>query len=247
MFGEDYQIGTLSQGAEMVRAATDSQSFQRVVKGICDYLQKRNYETEVIHTLEARAYFVKNEYSDKNTADQIEEAKGRVLSYIDSLVNIHEDNEILLKVLRNFDLFLDGLFEREPHKKGTILKENLRSIKLQNEYDLQFFLYAYLKPLFPKIRAEVSQDIGYGGPVRPDFLIQNDCAIEVKFTGKNMSIKNLKEQVASDITHYDENNIIFFIYDKEKLIENPDLFRDAYEKKASKKHVYIIIHRPKHL
>ena len=66
----------------------------------------------------------------------------------------------LLTILDNYYLFLEALLERPPHRRGGIQKEQLSGLKIQNEYDVQHLLYAYLKPIYPLARAEVSEDTG---------------------------------------------------------------------------------------
>ena len=60
-----------------------------------------------------------------------------------------------------------------------------------------------------------------------------------------MTIKNLTEEIASDMVHYTANHIFFFIYDKNKIIKNPQAFKDTYEKNGNEKTTYIILHQPK--
>ena len=45
--------------------------------------------------------------------------------------------------------------------------------------------------------------------------------------------------------HYGAENIYFLIYDKEKIIENPMVFKKTYEEKIKGKNIHIIIHQPK--
>lgn len=149
-----------------------------------------------------------------------------------------------MDVLENFYLFLENLFERRLHKKGGIQKEQLEGLRIKNEYDVQHLLYAYLKPLYPMTRAEVNEDTGYG-TVRSDILLDSKNTIEVKCTRKGMVLKKLVEEIEADMVHYSAKNIYFFIYDKEKLIDNPCNFKSSYEEKMKDKHIYIIIHQPK--
>ena len=109
-----------------------------------------------------RAYYLSNEYSDKDTKEKMLEAKKRVIEYINEIMNVNENGRLLLDILENFYLFLENLFERRLHKRGGIQKEQLEDLRIKNEYDVQHLLYAYLKPLYPMARAEVSEDTGYG-------------------------------------------------------------------------------------
>ena len=48
-----------------------------------------------------------------------------------------------------------------------------------------------------------------------------------------------------DIIHYGASNIYFFIYDKENLIDNPQVFKNNYGKQSEEKNIFIVIHQPK--
>jgi len=105
-------------------------------------------------------------------------------------------------------------------------------------------LYAYIKPLYPLARAEVNEDTGYG-TVRADIFLDSNHVIEVKYTRKTMNIKKLTEEIEADMVHYSAGHIYFFIYDKEKLVQNPYVFKETYENKMAEKNIYIILHQPK--
>ena len=47
-----------------------------------------------------------------------------------------------------------------------------------------------------------------------------------------MRLKKLREEIEADMVHYSAKHIYFFIYDKEKIIENPQLFQNTYENKV---------------
>ena len=109
---------------------------------------------------------------------------------------------------------MESLSEREIDKRATLKNELLKQIKVENEYDLQHLLYAVLKPLYPDIRKEVSEDSGIG-TVRTDLKIPClNIAIEAKCTRDSMKLKKLTEEIESDIVHYTEQCIVFFVYDK---------------------------------
>ena len=155
-------------------------------------------------------------------------------------------DDFLLTILDNYYLFLEALLERPPHKRGSIQKEQLSALKIQNEYDIQHLLYAYLKPIYPLARAEVSEDTGYG-TVRTDIYLDSEHIIEIKCTRGSMTQKKLIEEMEADMVHYHAEQIYFFIYDKEKIVENPRLFRSIYENKVKEKQIHIVIHQPKML
>lgn len=145
----------------------------------------------------------------------MEEAKKKVVVFLEGIMYDHADEELIDRILNNYYLFLENLLEREPHKKGSIQKENLESLKIKNEYDVQHLLYAYLKPLYPMAQPEVNEDTGYG-TVRADIWLDPDNAIEIKCTRKGMALKKLIEEIEADMVHYSAKELFFFIYDKEK-------------------------------
>ena len=171
-------------------------------------------------------------------------AAKRVIEYLEEIMTGSPADDQLLTVLDNYYLFLESLLERSPHKRGSIQKEQLSGLKIQNEYDVQHLLYAYLQPLYPLARAEVSEDTGYG-TVRTDIFLDSEHVIEVKCTRNSMKLKKLTEEIEADMVHYNAEHIYFFIYDKEKIIENPRLFRNTYENKVKGKQIHIVIHQPK--
>lgn len=229
---------------ERLMSAQDSQSFQFAISALRDQMKRIGMDSQYLIGLERRAYYLPNEYSDRDTKAKMFEAKNRVIEYVNEIMDVNENNRLILDVLENFYLFLENLLERRPHKKGGIQKEQLEGLKIKNEYDVQHLLYAYLKPLYPMARAEVNEDTGYS-TVRTDILIGSENTIEVKCTRKGMVLKKLVEEIEADMVHYSAKSIYFFIYDKEKLIENPYNFKKTYEEKMEVKQIYIIIHQPK--
>lgn len=93
-------------------------------------------------------------------------------------------------------------------------------------------------------RTEVNQDTGYA-TVRTDISLDSETVIEVKCTRPSMQLGKLKEEIAADMIHYSEKNIYFFIYDKEKIIKEPQIFKKTYEKMVKEKNIHITIHQPK--
>lgn len=166
------------------------------------------------------------------------------MDFIDDMMNANMGKETLLKVMENFYLFLEGLIERKPHSRAGIQKEQLETLKIKNEYDIQHFLFAYLRPVYPMARTEVTEDTGYSS-VRVDIALDEKNVIEVKCTRKGMAKKKLIEEIEADMVHYGAETIYFFIYDKEKIIDNPLNFKNIYERKMTNKQIHIIIHQPK--
>lgn len=237
-------IRSLGEASERIQAANDSQTFQNVVADLREYMKGLGAGAQELLALERIAYYPQNIYSDRETKENMEAAKHRVISYIEDMLCDNEKDGQILEILNNFYLFLENLIERQPHKRGGIQQEQLDALKIKNEYDVQHLLYACIKLLYPMARAEVSEDTGYG-TVRTDIFLDADHVIEVKCTRENMKLKKLTEEIEADMIHYSAGNIYFFLYDKEKIIENPMVFKKCYEEKIKDKKVHIIIHQPK--
>lgn len=222
----------------------DGQEFSLLLSGLRNFLKTLGTDSQCLMELEQRAYYLVNEYSDKETRDNLDTAAKRVIEYLEEIMTGSSSDDQLLTVLDNYYLFLENLLERPPHKRSSIQKEQLSGLNIQNEYDIQHLLYAYLKPLYPLARAEVSEDTGYGA-VRTDIFLDSEHVIEVKCTRNSMKLKKLTEEIEADMVHYSAEHIYFFIYDKGKIIENPQLFRSTYENKVKGKWIHIVIHQPK--
>lgn len=244
MFSNNDDIRSMGDAIDRVKNASDARAFEDVVCHLRTYMKKLEMDSGYLMELERKAYYLRNEYSEKDTKEKLEEAKNRVAEFLVGIMDKHADGKLLVKVLENYYLFLENLLEREPHKKGSIQKEQLECLKIGNEYDVQHLLYAYLKLLYPMARLEVNEDTGYGA-VRTDIWLDLNNVIEIKCTRKGMLLKKLIEEIEADMVHYSAKYICFFIYDKGKIIENALVFKNTYEKMLRDKEVCIIIHQPK--
>lgn len=137
---------------------------------------------------------------------------------------------IIRKILNNFYKHIEAMYQDKVHGKGTIKKEDLDRINIGNEYDVQRILYSIIRPIFPEARLEVVEDTGYHS-VRSDIkLDQYSVVIEVKCTRTNMTEHKLAEELGADSFHYNSEYLFLFIFDKEKLIKNPDAFKQAFKR-----------------
>ncbi len=242
--GMDSYITSIPNAVTRLKDVKDGQEFSYLLAGLRTFLKTLDSSPQSLMELEQRAYYVINEYSDKETKDNLDSARNRVIAYLEQIMTGSPADDHLLTILENYYLFLEALLERPPHRRGGIKKEHLSGLKIQNEYDVQHLLYAYLKPIYPLARAEVNEDTGYG-TVRTDIFLDSQHVIEVKCTRGSMPQKKLIEEMEADMVHYHAEHIYFFIYDKEKIIENPQLFRKIYETKVKGKRIHIVIHQPK--
>ncbi len=244
MFNATITITSIQDAIRRLKNVKDGQEFSALLSGLRNFLKTLDIDSQCLMELEQRAYYPVNEYSDKETKNNLDAAAKRVIEYLEKIMTGSPADDQLLTVLDNYYLFLESLLERPPHKRGSIQKEQLSGLKIQNEYDVHHLLYAYLKPLYPLARAEVSEDTGYS-TVRTDISLNSERVIEVKCTRNSMKLKKLTEEIEADMVHYSAEHIYFFIYDKEKIIENPQLFRNTYENKVKGKRIHIVIHQPK--
>ena len=244
MFNISIAIASIQDAITKLKNVKDGQEFSLLLPGLRTFLKTLDIDSKSLMELEQRAYYVVNEYSDKDTMSNLDSARNRVIAYLEQIMTGSPADNRLLTILDNYYLFLEALLERPPHRRGGIQKEQLSGLKIQNEYDVQHLLYAYLKPLYPLARAEASEDTGYG-TVRADILLDSEHVIEVKCTRSSMPQKKLIEELEADMVHYHAEHIYFFLYDKEKIIENPRLFRNIYENKVKGKQIHIVIHQPK--
>ena len=242
--GMDSYITSIPNAVTRLKDVKDGQEFSSLLAGLRTFLKTLDSSPQCLMELEQRAYYVVNEYSDKETMRNLDAARNRVIAYLEQIMTASPADDRLLTILDNYYLFLEALLERPPHRRGGIQKEHLSGLKIQNEYDVQHLLYAYLKPLYPLARAEASEDTGYG-TVRADILLDSEHVIEVKCTRSSMPQKKLIEELEADMVHYHAEHIYFFLYDREKIIENPGLFRNIYENKVKGKQIHIVIHQPK--
>lgn len=244
MFNFGDSIMSMGDAIERVQNASDTNGFNSVICSIRSYMKEIGMNPQNLMELERKAYYLQNEYSQKDTKERMEEAKGRVVVFLEEIMDNYGDEKTLVKVLDNYYMFLENLLERIPHKRGSIQKKELECLKIENEYDVQHLLFAYLKPLYPMARLEVNEDTGYG-TVRTDIWIDSDNVIEIKCTQRTKSLKKLIEEIEADMVHYSAKCLYFFVYDKGKIIENPLVFKKTYEEKMKDKCIHMIVHQPK--
>lgn len=237
---------TLDLILQEIRDASNQIDFAVSLERLKKYIEINPMPSVRLHEIESLGFFMENEYSKKDNRKNLENAKTRVLAYLEQNSNVCESSNLLLQVLDNFYLFLENLLERKPNAKAGIKEQDLKNLHISNEYDVQHLLYAYLKPIYPSARLEVSEDNGYR-TFRGDIVLDKDTLIEIKCTRSSMSLKNLLEEIEADMTHYQARKLYFFIYDKEKLISDPINFKNTYEKKSAEKEIHLIIHQPKKL
>ena len=97
-------IKSMQEAVERIRDAQNVQIFQNELLLLKEYMKNIGMEKEDLLKLERTAYYIKNEYSDKDTKENMEAAKERVVRYIEDIIYDNTDDESLLKILGNFYL-----------------------------------------------------------------------------------------------------------------------------------------------
>lgn len=115
------------------------------------------------------------------------------------------------------------------HRAARQLRSRHKSretLKVEDEYDVQDLLHAFLVLHFSDVRAEEYTPSYAGGSARMDFLLKKEkVVIEVKRTRDGLGDKEVGEQLIIDIARYKSHKdcklLVCFVYDPEGRIGNP--------------------------
>lgn len=237
----------LEQYIEKLKPVVMETEYDTVVRELVQTLAEQGYPVQVCQNVKQKGKYIKNRFSDEVNKEKMLSAKENLLDYLK--VVLDEEKRIsagddVEKYLRNFYMFLEALTEREPDKRATLTEPVLQAVKIQNEYDLQHLLYAVLKPLYSDIRSEVSADSGVG-TIRSDVEIPAlGLILEAKCTREKMSLKKLTEEIEADIVHYQADQIIFYVYDKEKIVKDKQNYENQFSRMFDGKKVRLIVQQP---
>lgn len=89
-----------------------------------------------------------------------------------------------------------------------------------------------IRSIFTDARLEETEDSGHH-MVRKDIVIDSqDIVVELKCCGRSVTERRISEEIASDIVHYGNKHILFYIYDKADVIKNAAEFQKSYESKS---------------
>lgn len=203
----------LEEGANIdIPSATDVWASIDTVK-----YEIEEYEFELKQLKKIRSY---NPYNDEES-ESIEKVQKTALNEkenekdIEMVMIDHSDN--IKRILSRFHIVAKQL--RRRHKGRP-------AFEINDEYDVQDLLHALLKIYFDDIRTEEYTPSYAEGSSRMDFLIKNEkIGIEVKKTRKNMSSRNLGNQLIEDIArfrgHPDCKILLCFVYDPDGILNNP--------------------------
>jgi len=127
--------------------------------------------------------------------------------------------DIVRKICSQFHIVAKQLKDHRHENRGTIV--------IEDEYDVQDLLHALLKIFYDDIRPEEWTPSYAGKSSRMDFLLKKEkIVIEVKKTREGLKEKQIADQIIIDIerykaSHADCKTLFCFVYDPEKLIQNP--------------------------
>jgi hypothetical protein len=143
---------------------------------------------------------------------------------------------------------LNQICSRVRRISNQLLKRhgNRLPLKLNDEYDLQYLFHALLHLFFDDIRPEEVVPAHAGKSSRIDFILSREkIAIELKFTRKNLTDKEIGEQLIIDIARYsrhpDVDKLYCFVYDPDARIKNPHGIENDLTKTHDDLEVFVFI------
>lgn len=254
-------IEIINEHIDSLRDLEAVENIENVFKEIIISMNNALDSQEVIERLKAKTKFQFNTYSKEMAKENAVRAKDNVISYLEEVLSSIKENDyklsdynaefskevallIVKKILNNFYMHIEAMYEADVHGKAGITKENLSKIKIKNEYDVQRILYSLVKPIFPSARLEVVDDTG-NSSIRYDICIDNfSIVIEAKCSRPSMSERSLEEEISADIVRYRYENIFFFVFDKEKVVKNTKTFTEYYNRNFDEKNVVAVVLQP---
>ncbi len=76
-------ITSIQDAVTRLKNVKDGQEFSSLLTGLRNFLKTLDTTPQCLMELEQRAYYVVNEYSDKETRDNLDTAKKRVIEYLE--------------------------------------------------------------------------------------------------------------------------------------------------------------------
>ena len=220
--------------------------YESAIEKLIDYLLAQGKADEAAKLGDIAA-LRKNSFSSRAGADDLSVKKDAVLSYMKTLTDGESGKnteEIISTVLMNFPEYCRKLYMTKIHDKCSHgVKEHLEGFHIENEYDLQKLMLPVLIAIYPDTRPESVQDSGHHA-IRKDIVIDSiGTVIELKCTRPGITERQLSEEIASDMVHYEAASVFFYIYDKAGIIHNTSSFVKTYEEKdLGRKKIHVIIY-----
>lgn len=216
-----------------------------------EYAQKLDIEglTEDACNIRELSKIPINRFSKQATKESFECSRSNLLAYLKKRnkqadrLSQREAVKIIKLMLENFSDYCRCLYKDKIHENcSDPLKTGLSYLSMENEYDIQRLMYPLLRSVFADARMEETEDSGHH-TIRKDIVIDSyDIVIELKCSGKSMTERRISEEIASDMVHYGNRFLFFYIFDKENVIKNAVDFQNTYErKKINNKEIYLHI------
>lgn len=205
------------------------EAFDQWKAEVLQYVKENNLSME---TYKRALYVMDNPFESKeDKAMKCKKCINKTIDMLQKELQVWKEDVIIDTLLKNFGIFLNGMFRAELEKKATIQNELLKQIEIHNEYDVQHVMYALIKTLYPSARREVNRDIGYG-TVRYDIIIEElDTIIEIKCTREDHTDKKIFRELGEDAFFYKCSNLYIYVYDKRHKINDAVNFVKALERK----------------
>lgn len=156
---------------------------------------------------------------------------------------VESAEELVGRMLKRFHNFAIDL-ETHP-RKGQ------KGIQVNNEYDVQFLVNALMGLHFDNVKSEEPTPSIAASSSRLDFLLpEYGIVIETKYTYQGRPLKKLNDEMINDIARYrihpECRLIIFFVYDRCRLIRSPATIQMDLSKISGDLPVRLIV-SPSHL
>lgn len=156
-------------------------------------------------------------------------ARGIVTSACEVLRNGYRSQQgeckydIIVQVLRRFHTGIGTITERR--RKG----KQAKFFAIEDEYDVQDLLFAALKPYVSDLACEVPVPKCAGDSGRIDFTSKSSgLGLEVKFAKDTSRARDIARECRERVFVYQGfpgiRRLIFFIYDPDRRLEDPDNF-----------------------
>ena len=242
----------ISSLAQEIQNAETLEEYRKIVSKYGKMLSDQG-QGEIGSHIKELADIKENKFSKRSARESLEHSKNKVLDFLAELsytdVGIQEEQavRIIKEILGNFPVYCRNLYQEPVHGRcSNCLKEHLPQIKIENEYDLQRLLYPVICAIFKEARVEECEDSGHH-TVRKDIVLDaQDIVIELKCSSRSsITERQLGEEIASDMIHYGNKHIFFYIYDQNRVIKNVENFKRVYEeKKVGHKMIYMFVLQP---
>jgi hypothetical protein len=173
----------------------------------------------------------------------------RIVNFLEALIDLSDSINLPSDTLT----ILERIFSRF-HRINLQFQNrysNRPTIQINDEYDVQDLLHSLLHLYFADIRSEVDLPEFAGKNSRIDFVLKQErIMIEVKKTSQTLKDKQLGSQLIDDIPRYkqyqDASNLVFFIYDPDTLMSNPQGIIDDIETHSNKDFPVKVFIYPRH-